>query len=91
MGQDLDACRVIFGEADGFPGLTVDRFHDLLVAQTLSVGMEQRKGLIFPLLAEILGHPRAGGPGAGQGLVPAAGEGDPGQPGDGDLRERHYI
>ena len=54
MGQDLDACRLIFGEADGFPGLTVDKFHDLLVAQTLSVGMEQRKGLIFPLLAEIL-------------------------------------
>ena len=54
MGQDLDACRLIFGEADGFPGLTVDKFHDLLVAQTLSVGMEQRKALIFPLLAEIL-------------------------------------
>ena len=54
MGQDLDACRLIFGEADGFPGLTVDKFHDLLVAQTLSVGMEQRKEQIFPLLVELL-------------------------------------
>ena len=37
---DLDACRVIFGEADAFPGLTVDKFHDLLSVQVLSVGME---------------------------------------------------
>ena len=51
--EDLCACRVIFGEADQFPGLTVDRFGDILVTQTLSYGMEQRKGLIFPLLAEV--------------------------------------
>ena len=38
---DLDACRVIFGEADAFPGLTVDKFHDLLSVQVLSVGMER--------------------------------------------------
>ena len=49
-----DCCRLIFGEADGFPGLTVDRFSDLLVTQTLSYGMEQRKELLFPLLAEVL-------------------------------------
>ena len=54
MGPDIDACRVIFGEADGFPGLTVDRFHDLLVTQTLSVGMERLKPLLFPLLAKVL-------------------------------------
>ncbi len=52
--EDLGCCRVIFGEADGFPGLTVDRFSDLLVTQTLSVGMETRKDLIFPLLVELL-------------------------------------
>ena len=52
--EDLACCRVIFGEADGFPGLTVDRFSDLLVAQTLSVGMERLKDTIFPLLVEIL-------------------------------------
>ena len=51
---DLTACRVIFGEADQFPGLTVDRFHDILVPQTLSVGMEKLKPVLFPLLAEVL-------------------------------------
>lgn len=51
---DLSACRVIFGEADQFPGLTVDRFHDILVTQTLSVGMEKLKPVLFPLLAEVL-------------------------------------
>ena len=39
MGGDVSCCRVIFGEADGFPGLTVDRFSNILVTQTLSVGM----------------------------------------------------
>ena len=50
---DLDACRVIFGEADQFPGLTVDRFNNVLVTQTLSVGMEKLKPVLFPLLAEV--------------------------------------
>jgi len=54
MGEDIDSCRVIFGEADGFPGLTVDRFHDLLVTQTLSVGIEKLKPLLFPLLVELM-------------------------------------
>ena len=54
MGDDLSCCRVIFGEADSFPGLTVDRFGDILVAQTLSLGIEQRKSLLFPMLARIL-------------------------------------
>ena len=52
--EDLTASRVIFGEADGFPGLTVDRFNDLLVSEVLSVGIEQRKGLIYRLLLEEL-------------------------------------
>ena len=52
--DDLSACRVIFGEADQFPGLTVDRFNNILVTQTLSVGMEKLKPLLFPLLAEVL-------------------------------------
>ena len=54
MGGDVSCCRVIFGEADGFPGLTVDRFSNILVTQTLSVGMERLKEVIFPLLAEVL-------------------------------------
>ena len=52
--QDLDCCRVVFGEADAFPGLTVDKFHDLLSVQVLSVGMERLKGTLLPILAEIL-------------------------------------
>ena len=51
---DLDCCRLIFGEADGFPGLTVDRFHDLLSVQILSYGMETRKETILPALVRIL-------------------------------------
>lgn len=54
MGKDTGCCRVIFGEADQFPGLTVDRFHDILVTQTLSVGMERLKDTIFPLLYQVL-------------------------------------
>ncbi len=54
MDGQIDNCRVIFGEADGFPGLTVDRFGSILVTQTLSVGIEERKNEIFPLLVEVL-------------------------------------
>lgn len=54
MGQDTDCCRWIFGEADQFPGLTVDRFGDILVTQTLSLGMERIKSVLFPLLRQIL-------------------------------------
>ena len=54
MGEDVSCCRIIFGEADGFPGLTVDRFSNVLVTQTLSVGMERLKVVIFPLLVEVL-------------------------------------
>ena len=51
---DLTACRVVFGESDGLPGLTVDRFNDILVVQTLSYGMEMRKNILFPLLVRVL-------------------------------------
>ncbi len=54
MGTDTDCCRVIFGEADQFPGLTVDRFHDILVTQTLSVGIEKLKPMLFPLIYDVL-------------------------------------
>ncbi len=63
MAGDLNCCRVIFGEADGFPGLTVDKFADILVTQTLSIGMEKLKPVLFPLIAEILradGHEISG-------------------------------
>lgn len=52
--SELGCCRVVFGEADSLPGLTVDRFSDVLVTQTLSVGIERIKEVLFPLLAEVL-------------------------------------
>ena len=53
-GTDSRCCRVIFGEADLFPGLTVDRFESVLVTQTLSLGMERIKPRLFSLLAKVL-------------------------------------
>lgn len=53
-GEDFKCCRLIFGEADMFPGLTVDRFNDILVTQTLSLGIELRKEQLFDMLLEIL-------------------------------------
>ncbi len=52
--QDCRCCRLIFGEADHFPGLTVDRFENVLVAQVLSLGMERIKPMLFRLLAKVL-------------------------------------
>lgn len=51
---DRSCCRLIFGEADRFPGLTVDRFEDVLVAETLSLGMERIKDMLFPALVDLL-------------------------------------
>lgn len=52
--QDKKCCRIIFGEADEFPGLTIDRFNNILVAQVLSLGIDKRKNMIFNLLFKIL-------------------------------------
>ena len=46
--------RVVFGEADGLPGLTVDRFGDVLVAQTTTAGMERLKDDIAAALVKVL-------------------------------------
>ncbi len=54
MGDDFSCCRLIFGEADGLPGLTVDRFSDILVAQVLSYGMDKIKDMIYTTLVKIL-------------------------------------
>ena len=54
MGADAGCCRVIFSEADGFPGLIVDRFEDVLVAQVLSIGMERQKPAIFSALLKVM-------------------------------------
>ena len=52
--KDSRCCRIIFGEADQFPGLTVDRYENVLVAQVLSLGIEQRKNMIFRQLLRVL-------------------------------------
>ncbi|MBE6631479.1 MAG: class I SAM-dependent rRNA methyltransferase [Ruminococcaceae bacterium] len=54
MSDDIDNCRMIFGDADGFPGLIVDRFRDVLVAEVMSLGIDKRKNVIFPLIVKIL-------------------------------------
>lgn len=54
MQDDFNNCRLIFGEADGFPGLTVDRFGPILVTQVLSLGMELRKREVFSAMVSLL-------------------------------------
>ena len=54
MGDDMCSSRLIFGEADGFPGLTVDLFDSVLVAQTLCLGTEKIKDTVFEALCEFL-------------------------------------
>ncbi len=53
MGEDWSCCRVIFGEADRFPGLTVDRFEDVLVTQVLSLGFEKKKERLYDALITV--------------------------------------
>ena len=52
--EDFRCCRLIFGEADSFPGFTVDRFGDVLVAQVLSLGTERVKDALYELLVQTL-------------------------------------
>ena len=51
---DPDACRVVFSEADGLPGLTVDRYGKVLVTQVGTVGMELLRERLYPLLLDVL-------------------------------------
>lgn len=51
-----NACRVVFGEADGLPGLTVDKFADVLSLQIVCLGLEAWKDEIVSLLVDLL-HP----------------------------------
>lgn len=54
MGDAFDCCRLIFGEADRFPGMTVDRFGDVLSVQTLSLGVDARRDMLLRLILENL-------------------------------------
>lgn len=51
---DTNACRVVFSEADGMPGLIVDRYEHVLVSQVGTVGMELLRPIIYPLLLKVL-------------------------------------
>ena len=51
---DTNCCRVIFSEADGLPGLTVDRYDHVLVTQIGTVGMELLRSQLYPLLLNVL-------------------------------------
>jgi 23S rRNA (cytosine1962-C5)-methyltransferase len=47
---DTSSCRVIFGEADFLPGLTVDKYEDVLVVSSMSMGIDRVKDTILRLL-----------------------------------------
>jgi 23S rRNA (cytosine1962-C5)-methyltransferase len=73
-----DGLRLVHGEADGLPGLIVDRYGDLLVAQFLSAGTERWKATIADALLAVTGCTRLyersdSGVRALEGLAPAAG------------------
>ena len=51
---DTSSCRIIFGEADFLPGLVVDKFSDVLVVQSLALGIDRMKEEILSLLVEVL-------------------------------------
>jgi 23S rRNA (cytosine1962-C5)-methyltransferase len=51
---DTGSCRIIFGEADFLPGLVVDKFSDILVVQSLALGIDRMKDEIITILKKLL-------------------------------------
>ena len=51
--DSIDNCRIIFGESDELPGLTVDKYNEILVLQVVSYGMDKIKGMLTELLVEV--------------------------------------
>ncbi|MDO5477223.1 MAG: class I SAM-dependent rRNA methyltransferase [Eubacteriales bacterium] len=51
---DTSSCRVIFGEADFLPGLTVDKYEDVLVVESLALGIDRLKPLLLSALVQVL-------------------------------------
>ena len=54
LQQDLNCCRVIFGEADFLPGLVIDKYDDVLVVESLALGIDRLKLQIVDYLKEIM-------------------------------------
>ncbi len=53
---DTGCCRLIFGEADFLPGLVVDKFGDVLVVESLALGIDRMKTVILECIREVLGR-----------------------------------
>ena len=51
---DTSSCRVIFGEADFLPGIVVDKFADVLVVESLALGIDRFKVMIVDILKELM-------------------------------------
>lgn len=51
---DTGSCRIVFGDADFLPGITIDKYEDILVIESLSLGMDRMKELILEILTGIL-------------------------------------
>ena len=51
---DTSSCRVIFGEADFLPGITVDKYEDVLVVESLALGIDRLKPIILDALTRVL-------------------------------------
>ena len=51
---DMSSCRLIFGEADFLPGIVIDKFFDVLVVESLALGIDRFKPLIVELLKQVL-------------------------------------
>lgn len=51
---DTESCRLIFGEADFLPGIVVDKFSDVLVVESLTLGIDRWKGAIVEALKKVL-------------------------------------
>ncbi len=51
---DTSSCRVVFGEADYLPGITIDKYEDVLVVESLALGIDRMKERIVALLKEVL-------------------------------------
>lgn len=51
---DISSCRLIFGEADFMPGLVIDKFEDVLVVESLALGIDKYKEMIVNIAKEVL-------------------------------------
>ena len=51
---DTSSCRIVFGEADFLPGIVIDKFEDVLVVESLALGIDRVKNLLINILKNVL-------------------------------------